>query len=373
MTLENPKIGLLGLPSSGKTSVFNALTGSNAATGAYGLADLEPHVGVVTVPDPRLDVLGKMFRAKKITHLHVEYTDPAGVGREREATKAGAIAGRLLSLLSAMDALVHVVRAFEDPNVAHPLNTVDPVRDAGQMNDELILSDLAIVEKRLERIEEGMKKGKVEERPLLERERELLNRYKEGLEQGKPIRAQERTEEEDKLSRHFQFLSGKPLLVLLNIGESDLSRKDEIEQRVRTSLADPTVEIASMSAKVEAELQQLRPEEAKEFQEMLGIEELAREHILSLCYRLMGLVTYLTAGEKETRAWPVRAGTAAPGAAGVIHSDLERGFIRAEIVAYDDLVNAGSMAEARRKGLLRLEGKQYIVREGDVVEFLFQV
>ncbi|TAK27191.1 MAG: redox-regulated ATPase YchF [Chloroflexota bacterium] len=371
--MENPKIGLLGLPASGKTTVFNALTGSNAATGAYGLADMEPHVAVVTVPDPRLDVLGRMFRAKKITPLHVEYTDPAGVGREREATKSGAIAGRLLLLLSQMDALVQVVRVFDDPNTAHPLGSVDPVRDVGLMNDELVLSDLAIVEKRLERIEESMKKGKVDERPLLEREKELLSRFKVGLEQGRPIRSQERNEEEDKMTRHFQFLSGKPLVILLNIGESELSRKGEIEQLVRASLADPKVEVTSMSAKVEAELQQLPPEEAKEFQSMLGIEELAREHVLALCYRAMGLVTYLTAGEKETRAWPICAGTTAPGAAGVIHSDLERGFIRAEVIAYDDLVNAGSMAEARRKGLLRLEGRQYIVREGDVIEFLFQV
>ena len=371
--MENPKIGLLGLPSSGKTTVFNALTGSNAATGAYGLADLEPNVAVVTVPDPRLEVLGRMFRAKKITHLHVEYTDPAGVGREREATKAGVIAGRLLSLLSQMDAFVHVVRVFDDPNVAHPLGTVDPVRDVAQMNDELILSDQAIVEKRLERIEEGMKKGKVEERPMLEREKELLSRIKAGLEQGRPVRSQERSEEEDKMIRHFQFLSGKPLLVLLNIAESELPSKGEIEQLVRTRLSDPKVEVASMSAKVEAELQQLPPEEAQEFQVMLGIEELAREHILALCYRLMGLVTYLTAGEKETRAWPIRSGTAAPGAAGVIHSDLERGFIRAEVVSYEDLINCGSMAASRRKGLLRLEGRQYVVREGDVIEFLFQV
>ena len=362
---------IIGLPKSGKTTVFNALTGARAKTGAYGLTT-EANVAVVQVPDPRLEKLARIFEPEKVVHAGVEYVDAGGV--LKGGSKSEGIGGQLLNQISKADALLHVVRAFEDASLPHPEGSVDPARDVATMDLELAYSDLAIIERRLERLKEMTHKVKPQEREAGERERELLARIKENLEREIPIRAQQLTDEEKLAIRAFQFLSEKPLLIVLNLGEDQIGRAEEIEAEVSRGYSVPYTAFTTICGQVEAEVAELEPEEKQQFLEAMGIREPGVNRVIDLTYRLLDYVSFFTVGPDEVRAWTVRRDTPAQKAAGTIHSDLERGFIRAEVVRYSDLMSVGgSMAEARKRGLLRLEGKAYPVQDGDILHVLFNV
>lgn len=360
------KIGIIGLPNSGKTTVFNALTGGNAETAAYSSGQLEPNLATVKVPDERLNVLAQMYKPKKITFPDVQYIDVAGISGER---KSGGLPPAFLNYIAQVDALLHVVRAFEDPSVPHPEERVDPRRDIETVDLELMFSDMAIIERRLQRLEPEIKKMTGKEKELRVLERDVLVRLQSGLEQDTPIRDQELSDEEARLLRGFQFLSAKPILVVINIGEAQLG------EDLAASMPYPHQKAALMqlAGKVEAEIAQLDAEDARLFLADLNIDEPARERAIEASYNLLGLISFLTAGPDEVRAWPIRRNTPAVEAAGAIHSDIQRGFIRAEIIAYDDLIAAGTMAEARKRGTVRMEGKTYIVQDGDICNFLFNV
>jgi ribosome-binding ATPase len=360
------QLGIVGLPQSGKTTVFNALTGGEApvATGSgYGQ---ETHVAVVKVPDARLDTLTEMFRPRKTTPAEVQYTDFPGVGFGSKDRSEAAWVGQLRTV----DALVQVVRAFGAESVPHE-GPIDPAADAGAVQLETIVSDLAIVERRLQRLDTDLKRTRAGERAPLEAEMALLQRFQADLEAGRPLRDLELSEEEARGIRGYQFLSLKPLLLVLNLGEEQLGDAADLEAALAGAFAHRSTAVASLCGKLEMELAQLDPEDARSFMEDLGIVELAAGRIIRASYDLTGLISFLTTGEDEVRAWPIPRGTRAPQAAGAIHTDLERGFIRAEVVAYDDLMAAGNLAEARRRGLLRQEGRNYVVQDGDVINILF--
>ena len=365
------QIAIIGLPGSGKTTVFNALTGATARTGGYG-SGAEANIAVVQVPDPRLGLLEAIFKPKKVAHATVEYVDAGGV--VKTGSNAEGIAGALLNQISKADALLSVVRAFEDESMPHPQGSVDPARDLATMDLELTFSDLAIIERRLERLKESVHKGKPQEREAGERERELLTSLQQGLEKEIPIRAQEITEEESLAIRNFQFLTAKPLLTLLNLGEDQLGQADEILARVSQGYSVPQTGFITLAGQVEAEIAELDAEEKEQFLEAMGVKEPGINRVISLSYQLLDYASFLTVGPDEVRAWTVKRNTPAQKAAGTIHSDLERGFIRAEVVRYTDLMSVGgSMAEARKRGVLRLEGKSYPVQDGDVMNILFNV
>lgn len=358
------KIAIIGLANSGKTTVFNALTRGAAETAAYSSGQMEPNLATVKVPDERLAVLAQMFKPRKVTYADVQYVDVAGIGGGKPA---GGLPPALLNYLASADALLHVVRAFEDPAVPHPQGAVDPRRDIQTVDLELTFSDLAIIEKRLNRLNAEIPKLAAKEKELRAVERDLLLRLKAHLEADQPIRSLDLNEDEERLIRGYQFLTAKPMLIVLNIGEERLQAPPAIEYPFPRSAVVP------VCGKIEAELVQLDDADARSFMEDLGISRPARDLVIQRSYELLGLISFLTAGPDEVRAWTIRRQTPAVEAAGVIHSDIQRGFIRAEIVAYDDLVRAGSMAEAKKHGLVRMEGKTYIVQDGDVCHFLFNV
>jgi len=360
------KIGIIGLPNSGKTTVFNALTGGNAETAAYSSGQLEPNLATVKVPDERLNVLAQMYKPKKTTFADVQYIDVAGLSGER---KGGGLPPAFLNYIAQVDALLHVVRAFTDSTVPHPADSVDVRRDIETVDLELMFSDMAIIERRLQRIEPEIKKMTGKDKELRILERDALVRLQGGLEQDNPIRDQELSVEEEKLLRGFQFLSAKPLLVVVNVGE------DQLAQDVAGSIAynHQKAAVVQLAGKVEAEIAQLDAEDAQLFLADLNIAEPARDRVIEASYNLLGLIAFLTAGPDEVRAWPLKRETPAVEAAGAIHSDIQRGFIRAEVVAYNDLIAAGSMAEAKKRGTVRMEGKTYIVQDGDICNFLFNV
>ena len=361
-------LGIIGFQRSGKTTVFNAVTRGHAETGSYG-AGVQPNIGVVKVPDQRLDDLAKLFDPKKLTHADIRYIDfPGSAFGEGQGPSA-----QFLAQLARCDALIHVVRAFADETVPHPSGSVDAARDAAAMELELEFADAAFIEKRLERIEASMRAVKAGERDAAEREVALLQRLKQGLEEERPLRAQEMSEEEAKSLVNYQFLTDKPLLVVVNIDEGDVARAAEIETQFRERLAAPHTEVAAISGKIEQELAQMTDEDAVEFRADLGIKESGLDRMIRLSYLLTGLISFFTVGPDECRAWNVRAGSTAPTAAGKIHTDLERGFIRAEVVHWDDLLAAGSMAEAKKHAKVRQEGKQYVVQDGDCLNILFNV
>jgi hypothetical protein len=364
------QLGIIGLARAGKTTVFNAVTRGSAKVGTYG-ASTQPNVGVVSVPDPRVDELAKIYRPKKVTHATVEYVDFPAAGEA--FGKGEGPAGKFINELARTDALIHVVRAFEDETVPHPESSVDPNRDIATMDLELAFADLAIIERRLGRMETELRSMRPGERDALQRTRDLLLRLKGGLEAEKPIRELGLTDDEWRQLEGSQFLTTKPLLVVVNIGEGELARRGEIEEEFRARLAGEGREVAAFCGKFEMELNELSDEEAAEFRAEAGVTESGMEEAIRLSYGLLGLISFLTVGPDECRAWTVRAGATAPEAAGKIHTDLKRGFIRAEVVRYEDLVACGSEAEAKKRGLLRTEGKEYVVRDGDVINVLFNV
>ncbi|MBX5444157.1 redox-regulated ATPase YchF [Sphaerobacter sp.] len=362
---------IIGLPQSGKTTVFNALTRSEAPTGVFSTGEEEPNLATVKVPDERLDVLTRMFNPRRTVPADVQYYDIAGLAK---GIHEQGMSGRLLGYLSQGAALVHVVRAFEDPSVPHPESSVDPLRDIETLNLELSFSDLALIEKRLGRIESTIPKLRGAEREANEREAEVLRRLKAALEEGTPIREVELQPEEERLLRGFGFLTAKPLLILLNVGEEQLGAPAQaLVEEARARFGRPGVEVDALAGKIEAEIAVLDEEDAALFMADLGITESSRDRVIRLSYALLGLISFFTVGPDEVRAWTIRRGTPAVEAAGEIHTDIQRGFIRAEVVSYDDLIAAGGLPEARKAGKLRLEGKQYIVQDGDIVHFLFNV
>lgn len=362
------KIAIIGLPNSGKTTVFNALTGGSAETSSYSSGRLEPNLASVKVPDGRVDALSRIYSPKKTTYAEVQYLDIGGF--EGKVEKRDALPSEMLNHIGNADALLHVVRRFRDDSVPHPLDSVDPKRDMELLEQELILSDLIVIERRLERLVKEIPKLPPSDRGSRELERRVLERFREGLDEGRPIRALEApSQQEEPLVRGFQFLSAKPVLLVLNVGEDELGSDSSVD-----SADDPEQEHAiRMSARIEAELAQLEPEDAAEFMEDLGIREPARDRVIKDSYRLLGLISFMTVGEDEVRAWTVRQGTRAPEAGGVIHSDIERGFIRAEVVSFERLMEAGSLAAAKKRGTVRLEGRDYVIQDGDISHFLFNV
>ncbi|HEX2193550.1 MAG TPA: DUF933 domain-containing protein [Candidatus Limnocylindria bacterium] len=361
------QVTIVGLPASGKTTVFNALTGGHAQVGGYSGGHAAPNIGVVKVPDERLDRLAELFAPKKTTPADVTYVDvaiPAG------ATREGTVQPDVLAQIRNADALLHVARAFEGGTSDRP---ADPWREVDELDLEFTVADLGMVEKRLEKLRSSGRHGSASEREQNALEEELLARLEPHLSEGHPLRAMTLTEDEEKRVRGFRFLTQKPVLVVLNIDESRLGEAAALEADGRSRYAQPHTDVAALAGKIEAELAQLPPEDAALFMEDLGIAEPSRGRIIRLTYRLLGLFSFFTVGPDECRAWTLRNGATAVDAAAAIHSDLARGFIRAEVVTYEDLVRYGSMAEARKGGLLRSEGKAYRVNDGDVVEVLFNV
>jgi GTP-binding protein YchF len=356
------QVTLVGAPGSGKTTVFNALTGSHAETGGYSGGRAAPNLGVVKVPDERLERLAALFAPKKTTYADVTYVDvaiPAGAARE------GTINPEVLALVRNADAFVHVANAFADG--------ADPWRDVADLDLEFTVADLSVIEKRLEKLATQGRHGSAAEREAAQREDELLRRLEPHLSEGRPLRVFDLTDDEELLIRGYRFLTQKPVLVVLNIDESRLPEAAALEADGRTRYADPHTDVAALAAKIEAEIAQLPDEDARLFMDDLGISEPSRGRVIRLTYELLGLISFLTAGEDECRAWTLRAGLTAVDAAGAIHSDLARGFIRAQVIGWEELLDAGSMAEARKRGTLRQEGRDYVMVDGDVVEVLFNV
>ena len=360
------KIAIIGLANSGKTTIFNALTGLNVETTIYPTLAAEPHIGMVKVPDKRLEKLSGIFNPKKTTYATVEYIDYIGLTKgDVEQNK------KVFDLIKDTDAIVHVIRGFEDEVIVHPLGQIYPKSDAETVELEMIFGDLELIDKRLERMDQGLKRGKKPD----EAEKKLLLKCKEGLENEDPLRDMEFSEEEERAMRHLQFMSIKPQVIVLNVAESDIAseRTAKTISELEGMFKGKQIKILSLCGKIEMEIAQLSPEEAKVFLDDLGISEPALNKLIRVSYDLLGLISFLTAGEDEVRAWTIHRGLNAQKAAGKIHSDIERGFIRAELVSYDDFIACGGMAGAREKGLLRLEGKTYEVKDGDIINFRFNV
>jgi GTP-binding protein YchF len=356
------KAGIIGLSAVGKSTLFQLLTGSPPATAGRP----EPRLGVARVPDARVLALAAIFKPKKTTLATVDYVDVPGVAKGEGAALVD------LPALRGVDALVHVVRAFESDLVPHPDGSVDPLRDARMLDLELILADLGAVERRLERLEANIKKANKAEDVA---ERALFTRMKESLEAERPLREIVLTDDERRRARNYSFLSEKPVVLVANLGEDQVRKAgDHLASSGLKAFAErPGYALCAVSAPIEAEMADLSPEDAAAFRQDLGLEEPGLDRVIETSYGLLGLISFLTAGEDECRAWTIRRGTKAPAAAGAIHSDIERGFIRAEVVSFPDLVAAGSLAHCREKGTLRLEGKEYEVRDGDVINFRFNV
>ena len=367
----NLELAIVGLPQSGKTTVFNALTRASAAVGGFSSAGDEPNLATVKVPDSRIHSLSEIFKPKRQVFADIRYLDVAGVAKGLGKQGLG---GRLLGYLQETSALILVVRAFTDANVPHPEERVDPLRDLETLLLELTFSDLSIIERRLARLDDMILKLRGAEREANERERETLIRCREALENDVPLREIELNDLEDRQLRGYGFLTRKPALVLFNLGDDQLGDPGaQLVAEARARFQRPGLGIDALAAKIEMEIGQLDAEDAGLFMADLGIQESSLDRVIRLSYDLLGLITFLTGGPEEVRAWPLRGGTTAVNAAGEIHTDIQRGFIRAEIVAYDDLIEKGSMAECRKAGLLRVEGREYVMVDGDVTHFLFNV
>jgi ribosome-binding ATPase len=361
------QIAIIGLPNSSKTTVFNALTRGNIETTAFSSGVFEEHTATVDVPDERIDKLSAMFKPRKTIYAKVTYTDIAGLAK---GVGAGGLSGPLLNTLSQSDELLHVVRAFDDPDVAHSEGSIDPCRDIDIIDGELLLSDMIIVERRIERLEASVKKGGDKlQRAREEAELELFKRLNEVLNEGTPLRDMDLSSVEAKALRNYGLLTLKPMLIVLNVGDQAADASAEAMCMYPHKLS----RVAALQGRIEMELAQMAPEDAAEFLAGYGITEAGLNRVIRMSYDLLGLQSFFTVGEDEVRAWTIPVGAPAVEAAGVIHTDLARGFIRAEVIHYDSLMAAGSMVSAKSKGLLRLEGKEYPVQNGDILNIRFHV
>ncbi len=360
-------LGIVGLEQSGKTTLFNALTRGHAHKGA--VAAHEPSVGVVKIPDERLDRLCAVLRPRKVTHAEVRYLDfPGGLSVRGEGP-----AGAYLAALSQCDALIHVVRAHRDQSVPHPEGSVDPQRDIASVNLELAFADIGVLQRRYEKLEIAVRSARPGEREAGERELALVQRLRDALERDEPLRAQELSADDRRLISGYQLLTDKPLLIVANIDEADAGRAEQIEADFASRSMGPRVAVAALCAKIERELAELPDDEAAEFRRELGLAEGAVERLPRLSQEVLGLITFFTVNEAEGRAWPLPAGSTALEAAGRVHTDMAKGFIRTEAIGWQELAQCGSLAEARKRGLLRTEGKQYVVHDGELLHILFNV
>ena len=362
------KLGIVGLPNVGKSTMFNSITKAGAECANYPFCTIEPNVGVVPVPDERLDELTKMYNPQKTTHAVIEFVDIAGL--VKGASKGEGLGNKFLSHIRETDAICEVVRCFNDSNVVHVDGSVDPIRDIETINLELIFADIETVNKRLDKARKNLKADK-----KYQEEIDLLEKIKENLENGISARALEFNEDEEVMVKDMFLLTTKPILYIANVSEEQMenAENDELVLKVKEYASKENAEVIPLCVKIEEELSGLEEDDKKEMLEALGLQESGLDKVIKKSYDLLGLMSFLTAGEPEVRAWTIKKGTKAPQAAGKIHSDIERGFIKAEIVSYDDLIREGSMNAAKEKGLVRSEGKEYIMQDGDVVLFKFNV
>ena len=362
------KIGIVGLPNVGKSTLFNSITKAGAECANYPFCTIEPNVGIVAVPDERLDKLTEMYKPQKTTHAIVEFVDIAGL--VKGASKGEGLGNKFLSHIRETDAIAHVVRCFEDSNITHVDGNIDPIRDIETINLELIFADMETLDKRLEKAKKSLKADK-----KYQAEIDLIEKIKAVLEKGMPARSIEYNEEEQALVKEMFLLTSKPVLYVANVSEEQLSdcENDENVLKVKEYAQKENSEVVPLCVKIEEEISTLDDNDKKEMLEAMGLEESGLDKLIKKSYDLLGLMSFLTAGEPEVRAWTIKKGTKAPQAAGKIHTDIERGFIKAEVVSYDDLTREGSMAAVKEKGLLRLEGKDYIMQDGDIVLFKFNV
>ncbi|MBE7023884.1 MAG: redox-regulated ATPase YchF [Ruminococcaceae bacterium] len=364
------KLGIVGLPNVGKSTLFNAITQAGAESANYPFCTIEPNVGTVAVPDSRLDRLAEMYDPDKVTPAVIEFVDIAGL--VKGASKGEGLGNKFLSNIREVDAIVHVVRAFEDSNIVHVEGSVDPLRDIETINLELILSDLEIIARRIDRLKKQLKGGDKK----YQVEIDFLEGLCSKLEDGISARALDYTDDEKEFLKEVSLLSLKPVIYAANVAEDDYAKVDDENPyvaKIREFAAAEKSEVMVISARIEEEIAELDKDEKQMFLEELGTEESGLDKLIRASYKLLGLISYLTAGKPEVRAWTITKGTKAPQAAGKIHTDFERGFIRAEVVAYNDLMENGSMAAAKEKGLVRSEGKEYVVEDGDIILFRFNV
>ena len=362
------KVAIVGLPRSGKTTIFNTLTKGKAEIAAYSPA-LAPNIGVAKVPDSRLSILVNIFQPKKNIPAEVSYVDIAG--SPKSFSSKGEIGGEFLSYLTTADALLQVVRVFEDAKIPHPEGSINPESDIATLDLELAFSDLAIIERKLNKLGSSLKGAKATERESYLKEQLLLKKIKADLEKDIPIRQQNLNEDELKMLSNYQFLTAKPMLVILNIGEEQIPQSSALEDEIKSVY--PQFAVIALCGKLEMELGQLSDAEAKEFREDMGLTTSALEQVIDLSYHLLGLISFFTTASAELKAWTIARGATAPKAAGKVHSDMERGFIRAEVISYSDMEKCGNLTEARKMGLLRTEGKHYIIQDGDIITFLFHI
>jgi len=362
------KLGIVGLPNVGKSTLFNSITKAGAECANYPFCTIEPNVGVVPVPDERLDILTKMYNPQKTTHAVIEFVDIAGL--VKGASKGEGLGNKFLSHIRETDAIVEVVRCFENSNIVHVDGSIDPVRDIETINLELIFADIETVNKRLDKAKKNLKADK-----KYQEEIDLLEKIKENLENGISARAIDFNEDEQVLVKDMFLLTTKPILYVANVSEEQIENAadDKLVKKVKDYAFKEKAEVIPLCVKIEEELSGLEEEDKKEMLDALGLEESGLDKVVKKSYDLLGLMSFLTAGEPEVRAWTIKKGTKAPQAAGKIHSDIERGFIKADVVSFDDLIREGSMNSAREKGLVRSEGKEYIMQDGDIVLFKFNV